>query len=232
MFENSGVVITGGTGALGAAVVGLLLARGATCHLPNFIAAELDSFPHAGHERVNIATGIDVADAAAAAAYYAGLPAISASIHIAGGFLFAPVADTKASDFEAQWRMNAMTCFNSCRGAIAAFRRAGKGGRIVNVAARPALEPRTGANMVAYTSAKSAVAGLTQALAEEVAGEGIWVNAVAPSILDTPANRAAMPDADHATWPALADVAETIVFLASPANRTTRGGIIPVYGKF
>jgi NAD(P)-dependent dehydrogenase (short-subunit alcohol dehydrogenase family) len=95
------------------------------------------------------------------------------------------------------------------------MRGTGGGGRIVNVAARPALEPRAGAGMLAYTASKAAVAALTQALAEELASEGIWVNAVAPSILDTTENRAAMPGADHASWPAVEEVAATIVHLAS-----------------
>ncbi len=131
-----------------------------------------------------------------------------------------------------------MTCFLCCRAAARRIRESltpdgGRpdGGRIVNVAARPALEPRLGAGMVAYTAAKAAVAAITQSLAEELAGEAIWVNAVAPSILDTAGNRAAMPDADHSAWPKLDDVAETIAFLASPDNRTTRGGVIPVYGR-
>jgi NAD(P)-dependent dehydrogenase (short-subunit alcohol dehydrogenase family) len=111
---------------------------------------------------------------------------------------------------------------------VAAF---AAGGRIVNVAARPALESRLGANMTAYTASKAAVAALTIALAEEVAAKDILVNAIAPSILDTPANRQAMPKADHATWPKVEEVARTILFLASPDNKVTRGAIVPVYGK-
>jgi len=84
--------------------------------------------------------------------------------------------------------------------------------------------------MVAYTASKSAVAALTQALAQETTDEKIWVNAVAPSILDTPTNRAAMPDANYARWVSPADLAEVIAFLASPANHVTRGAVIPVYG--
>ena len=84
--------------------------------------------------------------------------------------------------------------------------------------------------MTAYTASKSAVAALTQSLAQELTDEQIWVNAVAPSILDTPANRAAMPDADHSRWVSLADAADVIAFLASPDNRATRGAVIPVYG--
>jgi NAD(P)-dependent dehydrogenase (short-subunit alcohol dehydrogenase family) len=168
--------------------------------------------------------------------FYASLPPLWASIHLAGGFAMAPVANTKAADFEALFRMNALSCFLCSRAAIAAIRvRAtpgpdgARGGRIVNVAARPGLEPRLGAGMVAYAASKGAVATLTQALAEEVAGEDIWVNAVAPSILDTAANRAAMPDAPHQRWVAPAEIAELIAFLASPNNSVTRGAVVPVY---
>jgi NAD(P)-dependent dehydrogenase (short-subunit alcohol dehydrogenase family) len=85
--------------------------------------------------------------------------------------------------------------------------------------------------MTAYAASKAAVAALTAALAEEVAKAGILVNAVAPSIMDTPANRAAMPKADHALWPKVEEVAATVVFLSSPENKVTRGAIVPVYGK-
>jgi NAD(P)-dependent dehydrogenase (short-subunit alcohol dehydrogenase family) len=85
--------------------------------------------------------------------------------------------------------------------------------------------------MVAYTAAKAAVAALTAALAEEVVGQGILVNAVAPSILDTAANRKAMPKADHTAWPKVEEVARTILFLASPDNKVTRGAVVPVYGR-
>ena len=103
------------------------------------------------------------------------------------------------------------------------------GGRLVNVAARPALVPTPG--LSAYAASKAAVAAMTQSLAEELKREGIWVNAVVPSTMDTPANRAAMPSADFAAWPSVDDVAETIAFLASPRNRSTRGALVPVYGR-
>ena len=85
--------------------------------------------------------------------------------------------------------------------------------------------------MAAYAASKAAVAALTVALAEEVVKQGILVNAVAPSILDTPANRQAMPQADHAAWPKVEEVARTILFLASPDNKVTRGAVVPVYGR-
>ena len=104
-----------------------------------------------------------------------------------------------------------------------------EGGRVVNVGARPAVQPTGG--MVAYSTSKAAVTAMTTALAEELAPESIWVNAVLPSVMNTPANRRAMPDADHAAWPSVDDVAKTVVFLASPDNAVTRGGLIPVYGR-
>lgn len=230
-LENKHIVVTGGAGALGRAVVGRLLTDGAICHTPGFFEGELADFPFRDHDRVVVAEGLDLRDAAAVDAYYADIPSLWASVNLAGGYLYASLADTDAEAFEDQWRMNVQTCFHACRSAVRAMRGGSLGeGRIVNVAARAALEPRQGANMVAYTAAKAAVAAMTVALAEELAGERIWVNAVAPSILDTPGNRAAMPDADHAKWPKLEDVAETVWFLASAANRTTRGGVVPVYG--
>ena len=128
----------------------------------------------------------------------------------------------------AQLDTNLISCFLCCRAAVNAMR--GHGGRIINVAARPALEWRSGAGMAAYTVAKAGVAALTVALAEEVAKDGILVNAVAPSIMDTPANRKAMPKAEFDAWPKVDEVAATIVFLASPDNKVTRGAIVPVYG--
>src|SRR5215831_16625670 len=234
-FAGSHVVVTGGTGALGRAVIGALRAAGAVCHVPNLVAAELDEFPYASDPGVHIARGVDLAEEAAVRGFYQALPPLWASIHLAGGFAMAPIGEISAADFMAQFRINTLSCFLCSAAAVAAFRartasRSGTpGGRIVNVSARPAIEPRLGAGMTAYTASKSAVAALTQALAQELTEEQIWVNAVAPSILDTPANRAAMPEADHSHWVSPADLAEFITFLASPDNRATRGAVIPVY---
>ena len=236
-YHDANVVVTGGTGALGAAVVGALRAAGAVCHVTNMVAAELEKYPHRNDPGVHITTGIDLADEAAVRRFYASLPPLWGSIHLAGGFAMSPVAETSAVDFADQFQMNALSSFLCSAAAIRAIRgRNGpgpdgaRGGRIVNVAARPGLEPRLGSGMVAYATAKAAVAAMTEALAQETAGEEIWINAVAPSILDTPANRAAMPDADHSQWVKPDAVADVIVFLASPDNRVTRGAVIPVYG--
>ncbi|HEU5274607.1 MAG TPA: SDR family NAD(P)-dependent oxidoreductase [Xanthobacteraceae bacterium] len=228
-FHDRHVVVTGGTGALGIAVVGALLEAGASCHVPYIHPAEASRFPHREDARVTLVADLDLSDERSVTRLYAGVPKLWASIHLAGGFAYAPIGETSPADLRRQVDMNFTTCFLCCRAAIAAL--GAGGGRIVNVAARPALESRLGANMTAYTASKAAVAALTIALAEEVAGKDILVNAIAPSILDTPANRQAMPKADHATWPKVEEVARTILFLASPDNKVTRGAIVPVYGK-
>jgi NAD(P)-dependent dehydrogenase (short-subunit alcohol dehydrogenase family) len=204
------VVVTGGNGALGGAVVAHLEARGATVHVPD------------------IGT-VDLTNEAAAVAYYAQLPPLWASIQLAGGFQMAPIVETSLADFERQWRINAVTCFLSCREAVRSIRGTGRGGRLVNVAARPVLVPA--ASMTAYTASKASVAAITQALAAELAGDRILANAVLPSIIDTPSNRASMPKANHAAWPKPAELAEAIGFLASPENALTSGALIPVYGR-
>jgi NAD(P)-dependent dehydrogenase (short-subunit alcohol dehydrogenase family) len=229
-YRDRQVVVSGGTGALGGAVVGSLLAAGAFCHVPYIHDGEAERFAHKGHERVRLVGGTDLADEAAVARLYAGVPRLWASIHIAGGFAMAPLVATDKKMLMAQLEMNLASCFLCCRAAVAAMKASG-GGRIVNVVARQALEPRTGAGMTAYTASKAAVAALTQALAQEVAGDGILVNAIAPSIMDTAQNRKDMPKADVTLWPKVEEVAATILFLASPENRVTRGAVVPVYGR-
>ena len=228
-FGDRHVVVTGGTGALGAAVVGALIAHGARCHVPYLVDDEARRFAYRDHAQVTLIEGGDLSDEAAVGRLFDRVPQLWASIHIAGGFAAARVAETAKADLMRQIDMNFVTTFLCCRAAVT--RMAKSGGRIVNVAARPALEWRSGAGMAAYTASKAAVAALTVALAEEVAREDILVNAVAPSILDTPANRAAMPKAEHAAWPKVEEVASTILFLASPDNKVTRGAIVPVYGR-
>jgi NAD(P)-dependent dehydrogenase (short-subunit alcohol dehydrogenase family) len=229
-FSGKQVVVTGGTGALGSAVVGALLAGGASCIVPYVHDAEAQRFPHRGDPNVMLVAVADLAEEAAVAKVYDGIRPW-ASIHIAGGFAPGKVADTSKAALVAQIDGNLISCFLCCRAAVNAMLAAGGGGRIVNVAARPALEWRSGAGMTAYSIAKTGVAALTVALAEEVAKDGILVNAVAPSIMDTAANRKVMPKANFDAWPKVEEVAATIAFLASPDNRVTRGAIVPVYGK-
>ena len=228
-FRDRHMVITGGAGALGTAVAQALIGTGAICHIPCFDEAEAQRFALRDHNRVKLVIAGNLADEAAIERLYQSVGGpLWASIHLAGGFAAGPLREASVATVRQQIDMNLMTCLLCCRAAIGAMT---GGGRIVNVAARPALEWRTGAGMVAYAASKAAVAALTAALAEEVAKDGILVNAVAPSIIDTPANRGAMPKANFDLWPKVAEVAATILFLASPENRVTRGGIVPVYGQ-
>ena len=231
-FRDRHLVITGGAGALGTAVVTALVETGAICHVPCFDDAEAQRFRLRDHKHVVLSVTGSLADETAVTRLYQGIAPLWASVHLAGGFAAARLAETGVATLQQQIEMNLVSCLLCCRAAVNAMTaNAAGGGRIVNVAARAALEWRTGAGMAAYTASKAAVAALTVALAEEVAKDGILVNAVAPSIMDTPANRAAMPKADYSLWPKVEEVAATILFLASPENRVSRGAVVPVYGK-
>lgn len=245
-LEGRNVVLTGGTGALGAAVTAKLLEHGAICHIPCFKKQELDNFAFTQHERVRLTIGIDLTDEHAVELFYsifAGGRSVPlwASIHLAGGFAMTPIEKARKADLLRQLETNLVTAFLCSREAVRRMREGGEhdagaagkghGGRIVNVAARPVLEPRCAAGMTTYVAAKAAVAAFTQALSEETAIDGIWVNAIVPSLIDTPANREAMPKADFSRWPKCDQLADTIAFLASPQNAVSRGGLIPAYGR-
>jgi len=228
-FRDRHIVITGGAGALGTALVEALIANGAICHVPCFDEAEAQRFRLREHKQVRLVVAGNLAEEAAVDRAYQGVAPLWASIHLAGGFAAGALRQTDAATLRQQINMNFVSCLLCCRAAVQAM--GGNGGRIVSVAARAAVEWRSGAGMAVYAASKAAVAALTSALAEEVSKDGILVNAVAPSIMDTAANRRAMPKADYALWPKVEEVAATILFLASPENRVTRGAVVPVYGK-
>lgn len=230
-YSNRHVVVTGGTGALGASVVELLVECGAIVHIPAHRAPDAARFQLARHERVKILAPVDLSDENAVRSFYEEIPALWASVHTAGGYAGGAIAETSVADFRKMIETNAVTSFLCCREAVRKIRSGGEpaGGRIVNVASKPAVIPTAG--VCAYAASKAAVANLTLTLAEELAAERIWVNAVLPSTMDTPANRQAMPKAEFSKWPKLTEVAATIAFLASPQNAVTRGALVPVYGQ-
>jgi len=232
IFKNKQVVVTGGTGALGTAVVGRLLDQGATVHIPAFNEDEVARFAHNEHERVVMVSGVDLTDEALVQRFYDAVGEVWASIHIAGGFDMAPLADTSADAFDKQMAMNAKTCFLCSREAVKAMRGLDVGGRIVNVAARPGVEPRQGAGMIAYTASKAAVAAITEAMGEELAarrhlGErGRALDLGHRGQSRRHAGRRPCRLADKVD-----DVAATIVHLASPDSGAARGAVVPVYGR-
>src|SRR5438034_4199770 len=142
-FSNREVVVTGGTGALGAAVVELLINGGATVHIPAHRAPEPSQFPLARHERVKIVASVDLTSEDVVRSFYQSLPSLWASVHAAGGFTAAPITETSLADFRQMIETNAVTSFLCCREAVRKIRSvAGNpGGRIVNVAAKPAVIP-------------------------------------------------------------------------------------------
>lgn len=221
------VVISGGVGALGRAVVDLFGREGAICHVPVRGPA-----PPLARSGVDFVPGVDLTSESAVTTFYAALPnALWASVHLAGGFAMGGITETSLGDLRSQIDMNVVTTFLCCREAVRRFRirSGGGGGRIVNVASRAAVQP--GGHMTAYSLAKAAVVSLTATLAEELKTEQILVNAVAPGIIDTPTNRSAMPDltASHLVTPI--EIASVIVWLASPENSVASGAVIPVYGN-
>ena len=223
------VVVTGGTGALGQAVVARLIAAGAVCHVTSHRADA--AAPAGGGDRLRTVRGVELTDEAAVERFYAAVPDLWASVHLAGGFAMASLADTARTDFLHMIELNALTAFLCSRAAVRAMRKTGQGGRIVNVAARPGLDPRKGARMVAYTASKAAVAAITLALAEELKVEHILVNAIAPSTIDTEANRKSIPDADPTKWLSPQAAAEAVLHLVSPANMEISGAVLPLYAR-
>jgi NAD(P)-dependent dehydrogenase (short-subunit alcohol dehydrogenase family) len=230
-FEGKAVVVTGGTGALGGAVIAQLIEAGATCHVPTGRGSPPNDFPFANDARVKLAFNIDPGDAVSVDAFYAAIPDIWGSIHAAGAFAMSPVGEDNAKAFEDLMQANVATAFLCSHAAARAMIASRTAGRIVNVTARPALDPRKGAGMSAYAASKAAVSAFSVALAEELKGDGILVNAVAPSTLDTPTNRRAMPKADVAKWVSLDAAARAILDLASPRNASISGALVPIYGR-
>lgn len=234
-FQKHHIIITGGTGTLGTAVTEQLLEAGARISIPCYDKSELEDFGPIDHKNVFLKTGIDLTGEKATQNFYKeaveSWGPLWASIHIAGGFGMGSIENTPKDAFMKQISLNLVTCYNSSRAAAMHMKKAGNGGRLVNIAARPALEPRQGAGMTAYTTAKAGVAALTESLAAELLKDNLLVNAVAPSIIDTPQNREAMPSADFDAWPKPEDITQQIVYLVSPQNKVTRGAVIPVYGK-
>lgn len=235
-FNDKHIIVTGGAGTLGTATVKLFLDAGATVSVPCFDQQEFDSFELKGKQNVFAQPDINLAREEDTQSYFGSAVEkqgpLWASVHIAGGFGMGSIEETPLEDFNKQLQMNTITCYNSCRAAVQWMRESPfEGGRIVNIASRPGLEPRQGKDMSAYTVAKAGVAALTESLAAELVEEKILVNAIAPSIIDTPANRNAMPDADYDKWPKPEQLARQIAFLCSEENEVTRGGVIPVYGR-
>jgi NAD(P)-dependent dehydrogenase (short-subunit alcohol dehydrogenase family) len=225
-LQDRKIVVTGGLGALGRAVVAELAARGAQ-------VAVLDRAPAAEVAGAALVSGgIVMSDVAQAGAALQGaadkLGGIDALVNVAGGFRWETLADGQVDSWDLLYEMNLRTAVVACQQALP-FLLAQPAGRIVNVGALGAL--KAGMGMGAYAASKAGVARLTEALAEELKDKGVTVNAVLPSIIDTPNNRADMPDADTSRWVTPAALARVIAFLLSDDGTPITGACIPVAGR-
>lgn len=228
MIEGRIIAVTGAFGVVGAAVARLAAARGARVAVIDYASkapVDVDS-------DTLVLPGVDLTDTAAAEAAMQAVEArfggLDALLNVAGGFHWETVEGGSADRWTQLYRMNVVTAVTACRAAVSLLK-ASEGGRIVNVGSASAL--RCGTGMGAYTASKAGVHRLTECLAHELKGDGVTVNAVLPLIIDTPTNRADMPDADFATWATPDDVAEVMLFLASPAARAVTGALIPITAK-
>ncbi|MEH6950556.1 3-oxoacyl-ACP reductase FabG [Nitrobacter sp. NHB1] len=225
-MHGKAVVVTGASGALGKVVADAAVARGARVAGINRAAAK----GGATADRIDLG-GVDLSDAAqasravdAAAAHFGRLDAL---INIAGAFTFETVADGDPKTWQRLYAINVTTALNASRAAIPYLVASGAG-RIVNIGAVAALQ--AGSGMGAYAASKAGVHRLTEALAAELKGK-VTVNAVLPSIIDTPANRRDMPEADFTAWVTADELANVILFLASDAASAVTGALLPVRGR-
>jgi len=226
----STAIVTGGTGGLGTAVVERLLAGGWRVVVPWILEAELGRLaPRPGLELVHA----DLFDAAAvsevaALASSSGEAPLRGLVNLVGGFAAdGRVHETPLEDFERQFRLNLHATYLMTSAALVHMLAAG-GGSIVCVGTRAALHPFPGA--AGYIASKAAVIAFAQAVAVEYRKDGVRCNTILPSVIDTPANRASMPNADFSKWVPPAEIAAVIAYLLSDDAAPTSGAAIPVYG--
>lgn len=221
-FSGHRVLVTGAAGVLGAAVVDYFADRGATIAQLDVVAID--------NAHVSGVCDLTRADQAKTTIDQIALElgGIDVLANVAGGFTMGdPVHRTGDDTWDFMFNINLKTMLNAVRATVPHMTQA-QHGKIINIGARAGLTG--GAQMGAYSASKSAVMRLTESMAGELREDGINVNAVLPSIIDTPRNRADMPDADHSAWVRPEALAEVIGFLASPAADPVHGALLPVDG--
>jgi NAD(P)-dependent dehydrogenase (short-subunit alcohol dehydrogenase family) len=228
------VVVTGGSGALGQAITQRFLAEGAEVCVPWIVDQERErleaSVPRDTRGRLHLER-CDVIDDTAVHRLVNGLVErhrrLDVLVSAVGGFAMGELVQTDRALWDRMLTLNLTSTYVAARAALPHMLTAGSG-RIVAVASRAVVPPTGG--FIAYTVAKAGVIAFVQALAAETRGRGVTVNAVLPSTMDTPANRAAMPDADVSTWVELDALVDVLLFLSSPAARAVHGAALPVFG--
>ena len=231
-FDGQVALVAGGTGALGRAVAQALLAEGAQVTVTYRHAEEFAALQQAVGAAPLAGAQTDVTDLAAAEQLIAELVRdrgrLDILVNAVGGYVGGtPLWQADPAALERMLSLNLLSGHALARAAAPVLLRSGRGS-VVNIAARAALEHAAGS--AAYTASKAAALALFDSLAADLAGSGVRVNSVLPSIIDTPANRAAMPNADFARWPKADDIARVVLFLCSDDARVIHGAAIPVYG--
>ena len=220
-LKNSTIIVTGAAGTLGQAVCRLAQSKGATV-----IGLDIVATPSVPHTDNYYRT--DLLDLEATQARFSSIDKFDALINVAGGFTMGEKAfDASDEQFDLMFKINVTTLRNAVKSAVPAMRSQQRGA-IVNIGALGALTGQ--ADISAYCAAKSTVMRLTESLSEELKADGVNVNAVLPSIIDTPPNREAMPEANFDDWVAPENLAEVICFLASDEASAVHGALIPVKG--
>jgi NAD(P)-dependent dehydrogenase (short-subunit alcohol dehydrogenase family) len=223
------VLVTGGTGGLGAAVTRAFLEDGWRVVVPWVAERELERVER--HDRLELVQADLFDPAAVARAVDTAGPSLRALVNLVGGFaIHERVHETPVETFEEQLRLNLRPTYLACSAALRAMLNQSPPtrGSIVCVSSRAARRPFAGA--AGYIVGKAAVLALVDALDAEYREDGVRINAVLPSVIDTPANRASMPDADFATWVRPEQIAHVIRFLCSDDASVTSGAHLPVYG--
>jgi len=223
------VLVAGGTGALGTAVVQELLDAGYSCELTWIVDAERERIESALADRVTLVRA-DLTDPdGGVAEAVARVGDLEAVVNLVGGYASGPlVHETDLADFQRMVELNLTPAFLLAREAMPRLVERG-GGAFVGVSARAALRPFAGA--AGYIAGKAALLAFVQALDAEYKGKGVRANAILPSVIDTPANRAAQPDADYSKWVDPKAIAKVVRFLVSDESATLSGAAVPVYGR-
>ena len=237
LLEGRVAIITGGSGALGRAAVEYFLIAGAKVAVPYIVDAEVpllhqrlgNRFPSSQILMRKCDVGVEEQISKLVDEVLHGFGKLDILVNLVGGFWGGkPIAETTLAEWQSMFDLNLKPTFLCCRAAVPAMKRNGYG-RIVSVSSRSGL---TGAgDYAAYAVAKGAIRTFTASLAEEVLGDNILVNAIAPSTIDTEANRRAMPNADFTKWPKPEDIARVILFLCSDDAGLINGAAVPVYGN-
>jgi len=225
LLDGKVIVVTGAKGNLGATMISVALSEGATVIGLDYAQIDFQA------ENFESFSGVDLTDVEATNSVFAQISdkhgRIDGLANIAGGFCWQTLADGEPNSWDKMFRINVVTASNACRAALPALIKSA--GKIVNIGAAGAT--KAGAGFGPYAASKAGVAKLTESLAEECKTQNVCVNAVLPSVIDTPLNRNDMPDADFSSWVSPQQLSDILCFLLSAKADAITGALVPVTGR-